>query len=482
MRRIAVAGLFHESNTSVRRPTRLADFRVLRGGELADALTGTQTVCGGFLAAIPSAAPVVHSSATPAGVVERGAYRALVDELCAGLRRALPVDGALLELHGAMVAEGVGAADAETARRVRAAVGDAPLGIVIDPHANLAPGLVASADLVLAYRTNPHVDMAETGERAAAALLRILDGRPAPATAVTRVPVTAPAIAQATADEPLRSILARARAHERAEGGAAVSVLFGFAYADVPEQSMAVVAASDRDRAAAAAAVADVAAHAWSSRRAFARTLETPAGAVAIAARSDGLTALANVGDNVGGGAPGDSTAIASELLRRSDVPAATTICDPAAVAACAAAGAGATVTVAAGTPPLRLTGTVVRVQDGRYVNEGPLARGVTFDMGRVAVVACGSLIVVLQSRAVMANDRNMLRSCGVDVDSLVAVDLKGAAAVRAGWAGSASRFVDVDTPGPTAADLTRLDLRRVRRPLWPLDDFEWRPPRPATA
>jgi microcystin degradation protein MlrC len=469
MPRIAVAGLFHESNTFVAGRTHLSDFIVHRGRAMRDALAGTQTVCGGVLCAIPDAVPVLHAYATPAGPVDPTAYDSLVSELCARLADVGRVDGVVLELHGAMVAAGMGAVDGETSRRVRSTIGATPLAIVLDPHTNLASGVVESADVVLAYRTNPHEDMAATGERAAETLKRVIDGTLKPRVACVRVPVTAPAIAQATADKPLRDILAAARELELSSRCVAVSVIFGFAYADVPEQSMAVIAITDGDDDAAAAAANEIASVIWGCRTAFGRELASPAESAEIAANSRGPTALANIGDNVGGGAPGNSTVLAAQLLCRG-VPAATTICDPAVVAWCEQAGVGHDIELEVGDPPMRISGRVVRMADGRYVNDGPLSRGVEFNMGRVAVVAAGSLQIVFQSRAVMANDQNMLRSCGVDVGSLRAVDLKGAAAIRAGWATMVERFVDVDTPGPTSADIQNLGLRNVPRPLWPLD------------
>jgi microcystin degradation protein MlrC len=469
MARIAVAGLFHESNTFVSKQTRLDDFALRRGQAVKDDLSGTQTVCGGAFTSAVDAVPVFHGYATPSGPVEAETYERLVSELCARLGEASTVDGVVVELHGAMVAEGIGAADGLTARRVRAAVGDTPLAIVLDPHANLAAGLVESADLVLAYQTNPHEDMATTGERAVHLLTRVVEGSLDPRTASVRVPVTAPAVAQATADEPLRSVLRRARDLERKSRCLVASVLFGFAYADVPEQAMAVIAIGEHDAETTEEAAREIAEAAWESREQFRRELATPAEAVEIASTSPGLTGLANLGDNVGGGAPGDSTVIAAELLKRG-VPAATTICDPSAVGQCSRAGVGADTVLEFGDPRIRVSGHVLRVADGRYVNDGPLSRGVEFDMGRIAVVETGSLHVVLQTRAVMANDQNMLRSCSIDLGSLRAVDLKGAAAVRAGWASAVERFVDVDTPGPTTADIERLGLRNIRRPLWPLD------------
>jgi microcystin degradation protein MlrC len=155
----------------------------------------------------------------------------------------------------------------------------------------------------------------------------------------------------------------------------------------------------------------------------------------------------------------------------------ATTLFDPAGVESAAAAGAGATLELTVGRPRIKLNVRVRSVRDGRYTNLGPLSAGVTFDMGRVAVLEVDGLTIVLQTRAVMANDQNMFLGMGVDLDALDAVILKGAAAVRAGWASRVARFVAVDTPGPTTADLRTLPYLNVTRPLWPLDEFDWRVP-----
>jgi microcystin degradation protein MlrC len=346
---------------------------------------------------------------------------------------------------------------------------------VIDPHANISEAVVDSVDGLIAYRTNPHVDMSERGAEAAALLGRILSGACRPYVAATRVPVIAPAIAQATGDEPLASLLARARALERRNGVLSVSITFGFAYADVPEVAMAAIVVSDGDQALAEELARELGRSAWEARDAFERGLVAPEEAVAIAAASQGVTMLVDTGDNVGGGAPGDSTVIARAVLDHGALCAVTTVCDPGAVAAAVAAGTGAKLDVVLGDPPLRVAAHVRALPSGRFVNDGPLSRGVEFDMGKVAVLDAAQLTIVAQSRAVMANDQNMLRSVGVDASGYHAVILKGAAAVRAGWAGAAARFVDVATPGPTTSDLSTLPYRNVGR-LWPLERFSWHP------
>ena len=253
--RVGIAGVFHESNTFVQRPMTLGDFRDAwhEGDEIVAALAGTQTVTGGFIDGASSCgfdlAPAVHVWGMPAGLVTRPAFDALCDALRSGLEAAGRLDGLLLELHGAMVADGVAAADGVLARLAAPSSGDTPIVAVIDPHANISAAVVDSVDALIAYRTNPHVDMSERGAEAAALLGRILSGACRPYVAATRVPVIAPAIAQATGDEPLASLLAQARALERRHGVLSASVAFGFAYADVPEVAMAAIVVSDGDRA-----------------------------------------------------------------------------------------------------------------------------------------------------------------------------------------------------------------------------------------
>jgi microcystin degradation protein MlrC len=113
---------------------------------------------------------------------------------------------------------------------------------------------------------------------------------------------------------------------------------------------------------------------------------------------------------------------------------------------------------------------------DGSFVNDGPLAAGVRFDMGRVAVLGVGNVVVLAQTHAMMPNDPSMFRSMGIDLGALDAVVLKGAAAPRAGWASRARDVLDVRTPGPTSSNLDDVRFDRAARPLWPIDDFEWQP------
>lgn len=470
MPRIGVATIFHESNTFIDGTTPLEAFRILER-ETVLTLAGTQTVAGGFLRELAesrmTAVPVLWAWATPGPVLEPDALDALATRLCELMPADL--DGLLLELHGAMCCKGRPAADAEIARVARRALGDKPIVAVIDPHANLEGPITAHVDALLAYRTNPHVDMGDCGARAVRVLERLLAGGERPAIATVRIPILAPAIAQGTSDRPLRSLVAAVAEIERDPAVLSASLCFGYCYGDVADAGMHAVVVADRDAVASehAERIADAA---WAARAEFERELLSVEEGVAQAREVSGLSVLVDAGDNVGGGASGSQTAVAAALHGARGLRSATTICDPQTVSTVSAHGDGAELELAIGTPPLELSARVVRLCEGRYVNRGPLSAGVPSEMGPTAVLKADDLTLVVQSRAVMANDQNIFTSVGVELDALDAVALKGAVAVRAGWEDRASSFLEIDSPGATPCRLEKLRYRRVERPVWPLD------------
>jgi len=473
--RVGVACLYHESNTRISRRTTLTDIR--RGALSVDRIvceaSGTQTALGGMIDGGREHGfellPLVYARAIPSGPLDRPAFEALASEFEMTLRAAAPLDGLLLELHGAMTADGHERADAELTAIAREALGTTPIVIVLDPHANLADALVKKADVVLAYQENPHVDMARRGHDAARAMAAILRGDLSATTVARHVPIVAPPIAQASADEPLATLVRAARALEARSEIAFASLFFGFAHADVPDVGMAVVVAAP-DPADAAHAAEELAALCWEMRAGFARSLLTPTEAIARAFELKGLTAIADTGDNIGGGAPGDSSVLLRAALNHGRIRLATTIHAPAAVAAASAAGAGSTVHVTLGSPALEATARVLVLCDGAFAHDGPLSSGVQFDMGAVALLEIDRVLVLVQTYPVPPNDQAMFRTAGIDVSTLDCIVLKGAAAIRAGWSSAVSAFLDVSTPGPTTSELDQVSFLRAKRPLWPID------------
>ncbi len=495
MRRVAVAACFHETNTFAASVTDRAAFE-RRGGwldgiGLVDDYAGTRTVVGGFLDGAGSSGlevvPVFGAYATPAGAVTRAAFDAIVDRLVDGLRLAAPVDGVLLELHGAMVVEDDHDPETRLLHAVREVVDDRPVAVVTDLHANMTGVRTDLVDVLVGYRTNPHVDTYDCGVAAAGHLARLVDGDLRTELAHRRVPLLAAPIAQATAERPLSRLVARARELERRQGLIDVTVHGGYAYADVPHAGLSFTVTTPAGATAAAGdALDDLAALAAAHRHEFEVDLPDADEAIGLASeRADGrgLVAVADTGDNIGGGAPGDSTWLLHALLARPATRALTTICDPEFATAAAAGGVGTRLTIplggkaeALGGAPVEAPSVVRGLGDGTFRNTGPMAQGARVRMGPTALVSVEHVDVLVQSLPVQPNDPEMFRSVGVDPADYDVVALKGAAALRAGWDGLVRDFVDAGTRGVTDCDLTRLPYQHLSG-VWPLtDDTEDRP------
>jgi microcystin degradation protein MlrC len=260
------------------------------------------------------------------------------------------------------------------------------------------------------------------------------------------------------------------------------SVFHGFGYTDVPQIGSSIVAVAEADPAAATSAARGMALRLWDRRQELSGDALTPAAAIEEAQRrvEEGRTVvLLDIGDNVGAGAPGDSTVLLEAGLAAGVDGLVATICDQAAVRHARARGVGADVTLTLGGanstssgPGVSVAGRVTKITDGRFEDPDPAHGGFRFFDGgpTVRVSMAGGQDVVISSRAVPSWSPEQLVSMGIETRGPRVIIAKGVTAPRAGYARVASDFLLVDTPGVTAADLSRLPYRHRRKPLWPLD------------
>ncbi|MDI3339397.1 MAG: M81 family metallopeptidase [Sphaerobacter sp.] len=488
--RIAVAELSHETNRFSSAPTDLAAFAragIHRGPALVQALRETATPIAGFLDGAAAhgftVVPLLAVWATPSGMVTAAALETLVGELVAGLRAAVPLDGVLLSLHGAMVSEVAADADGWILRRVRETVGpEVPIVATLDLHANISSDMVALADVLVGFDTYPHVDQRERGREAADLLVRLRRGEIRPVAALAKPPMLPTSQNMTTARDPMRAILARAHELERLPGVLTITVAGGFPPADVPEAGLSVVVTTDGDPALARRLADELAAFAWERRAGFLGGVATwEEAAAAIRSVERGPLVLVDIGDNPWTGGPGDSAELLRFLLAQGVEGAALAlIADPESVAACVAAGPGATVDLRLGGKTDRLHGDPLPVRayvrllgDGRYVNRGPMHAGVAVDLGRTAVIVCDGVEVLVTERAETPIDLNVFRAHGIEPTERRVLALKGKGHFRAAFEPIAERVVLVEGPGITGADLSRLAFQHVRRPIWPLDPID---------
>lgn len=488
MTRLAVLSFHHETNTFSSLRATLAAYR--DGGlHLAESLVGqyagSRSTVGGYLAAARDAGaevvPVGAAMVNPCGPVTAEAFETIVADLLTRLRAAGPVDGVLLGLHGACVADGHPSADADIAEAVRDVVGPAvPVGCVVDMHANLEQRLVDAVDVLMAYQTNPHVDPAQRATACAGLVLDLVRGAPRPAMVLRQLPLVVTIVRQDTSLDPMATLLRTAREVASELGAIDVSLVEGFPYADVPQMGMSVLVI--HHDAARAGEVADrVSAAVWDSREDLQASGTTVNDAFDLLGHHDGdkPLLLLDVGDNIGGGAPGDCTVLLSAAIARRSTGFVTTIVDPAAVAAVGstAVGARATVQVGAWSPdhqgePVTLSGTVVGRHDGPYETRTVAHGGFRYFNGgaMAAITTDDGISVVLTSKPVQAVTPAQLEVVGLDPARLRAIAAKGVNAPRAGYADVCSGVVVVETPGVTQNLVQRLRYLHRRRPMYPFD------------
>lgn len=487
--RVAVAGLLHESNSFAPGATVLDEFlpSLARGEDLIKRWGDSRHEIAGFLEGCRredlAAVPVWAATATPGPPVDAQAFAVLVEELVRAAVEAR-ADGVLLALHGAMVAEGFPDADGEILRRLRGLLPKrVPLVVTLDFHANVSDRMAANCDAILAYQTNPHVDQHATGLRAAALMARLLASGRRTRMAVRRPPMLWNILHQNTARPPLSAILETARQLEEKPGVLAASVLAGYPYADVEEAGPSVVVVMDEDAGEPASHAAELADRLWSERAKLEIGLPPAAEAVRQArAAPTRPVVLVDMGDNIGGGSPGDGTLLLRELLAQEAEGWCVVLHDAASAEVCGAAGEGARVRLQVGGRgdpaqggPVELEGAVVKLSTGRWRETETRHGGVTdWDQGPTVLVRTGrDGLLVLTTHRTPPMSLGQITSAGVEPGDRSIITVKAAIAFRAAYEPIAGGIIEVDTPGVTAVNPRHFTYHRLRRPIWPLDVAE---------
>ncbi len=483
MPRIAVGGFHHETNTFAPTKAAFAHFEradgwpgLQRGDGVLKALAGKNIGLAGFAAAAAEnweLLPTVWCNASPSAHVEESAFETIAGMMIEDLTALGSIDAVFLDLHGAMVCEHLEDGEGELLRRVRAAIGsETPIVASLDLHANVTEAMVQNSDLLVAYRTYPHVDMADTGARAAALLARILeDGKPAKAW--RKLDFLVSINWQCSLIEPARTIYNDLVALET-DPVWSLSFTPGFPPADIADCGPAVLAYG-ADQAAVDAA-ADQSASAIAEREGeFDGGYFTPCGAIAEAKRllNEGKrpVVIADTQDNPGGGGDGNTAGMLAALVAEGATEAVFGLyCDADLAAAAHAAGKGEEIAANfgghwPGDEAITLRATVEAIGNGQFHCTGGFYGGNDMNLGPMALLrlAGHDIRVVIASRKVQAADQEMFRHLGVESGDSAILVLKSSVHFRADFTFDNSEILIATAPGPVTADPAELAYRNLR-------------------
>ena len=503
--RVGIICFQQESNTFLERPTTLADFKrdiLLTRGDIRGEYANAHHEVGGFFQGLEenhiNAIPLLAAWTVPGGAITDDCYSTILAMIQTQLMSAGALDGLLVAPHGAAVSEIHRDMDGHWLSTVREQLGPhIPIVCTLDLHANVSPRMIDSVNATIAYRTNPHLDQRQRGLEAANLLARTLrkEIRPTQAAAFPRIAINIER--QLTAEPPCAELIALADS-QLSRGAISNSCVLGFPYADVAEMGSSFIAVTDNDPGLATLLADELANHVMNYRENFLPNLISIDEAVDEAIRTDGPVTLLDIGDNIGGGSPGDATELLRNLYVRKISSAFVSLFDPDSVQLAAATGIGNSAPFSLGgktSPtlhgqPLVCQCTVRSLHSGQFTESQPRHGGRTnYDMGATAIVVINGapdahpglrttsgeqpgITVQLTSRRIPPFSLNQIISCDLDPANFKILVAKGVHAPAAAYKPISKKLIRVNTPGVTTADPTLLRYHHRRHPLYPFEEI----------
>jgi microcystin degradation protein MlrC len=499
-KRCVVAMMQHETNTFSPLPTPLGAFSGGLGCTAPPAGAGAIERYGAadfaFAAMIDAARAYgaevsvpIAAYAEPSGRVSDDAFEAIAAAVCSDVARGC--DAVLLDLHGAMVTESYDDGEGELLKRIRQIDPGVPIAVALDFHTNLTREMAAHATVIDAYRTYPHVDMYQTGKRAAGTLFRVMAEKTATQICWRTLPMLAHMIRQTPARQPMKDIMNLAI--EAADSGEVLnaSVLGGFPLSDVPFASLGVLVVERAGAPRGARLVDEMTRLAWQRRADFVFTPEPLKRSIQHARQLAGFPiVIADHGDNCGAGGSADDLTVLGEMLKQgmSDI-AAGPIWDPEAVAQMVEAGEGAHITLDVGGKTaapsigqigrsLRLRGVVAKITDGRFTITGPMQTGLIVDLGRTVVLKTPAVDALVSEQRWEPYDCGCFTHAGIDPARKRYLLLKSRQHFRAGFEDLAKHIVLAAGPGVCSSNYAQFPFENLARPVYPIDPDTPDPPR----
>ncbi len=484
--KIAVAGFQHETNTFAPFKTEYDDFLVnggwpglTIGEDIHQKFDGLNIPISGFLdnGSDFDIHPICWCEAEPAGPVSEDAFERITELICTGIADAGSLDGIYLDLHGAMVADGYEDGEGELLQRIRNIVGpDLPVVLSLDLHANITQAMVDLCDAMTVYRTYPHIDMFETGVRAAHLLRRLIGGKSRFHKGFLKFPYLVPLSSQCTDIWPNNGLFSLLKTVS-VDSIASIEMAAGFPAADIQEcgPSLVVYGEDEKD---VLETIKYFSATIDAAERNFVEPLLSAEEAVhrGMQTGKPGETAiLADVEDNPGAGAMGDGTGLIRELIAQKATGAVVAhVWDPEAIEECYRQDAGSEITLSFGdryrqtTTRFRATFRIEAFSDGRITCNGPVMQGNVIELGRMAVLhyteAGADIRVVLTENRTQCLDRDMLRAVGIEPSEQSIIVLKSTNHFRADFDPIANVTLMVETGGFNPCRLETIRYERLRQ------------------
>jgi microcystin degradation protein MlrC len=483
--RIAIGGIFHETNTfsNVKTDT---DFFKLYEWEYDEEILTNHTGVGDYLGGIIARGieegvtfiPTFSARANPAGLITKQTYDEMKNELLSRIEKAGKLDGICLALHGAGVVEGIDDLEGNLLFEIRQCVGyTIPITASLDLHSNLTDTMVKEANALFGVNHYPHTDCFERGSEALENLVKIIKGKIEPVMALEKLPLMIPT--STTYHSPAKDINEYCWQWEKEDSIIDCTFFHGFCHTDIPEMNVSVLTIAHRDLELARKVSKDVADKVWSKKNEFFLDLPNPKEGIDQALTIEGNPIIINeTSDNPGGGSPGDGTHLLKAMIEM-NIPETCFgfIYDPEVVEIAHQTGIGSHVDIKLGGKthplhgePLPLKAYIKCLTDGRFVQTSAMSKGKKVNLGKSVRLQVGNVDIIVCSVRQQTFDEQVFQLHGIDVTKYKIVALKSSNHFRAAFKPLAHKIITVDSPGLSSFNLKNFNYERVKRPIVPLD------------
>ncbi|HAK47233.1 MAG TPA: hypothetical protein DCO79_15105 [Spirochaeta sp.] len=406
------------------------------------------------------------------GPLEAALYERFKQEMIEGLRAGGKLDGIYMVLHGAMGVEGMRDPEGDLLEAARSVVGDIPIGISHDLHANITRRRVELADFIVGYKTNPHRDHFETGYHSMQILIDTVFGKINPVMEIRKIPMLTGGGMEVDFLSPMNKVFSWMKKRERDDDVLAISNFMVHIWLDDEELGWTSVAVTDGDRELAVSIADELAMMDWAVKDVHMPDRLTAAEAIKKAekkkfSRLFGPMIICDSADAVGAGAPGENTWILRELIDSgTELRVHLPLRDRQAAIEAYGAGIGEELSLNLGgtldvvyNRPLEYTGTLISRHDTRY--------------GKTAVVRYNNIYVVLTELAAAVNGPEYFTDIDLGVWNADIIVVKNLFPFRYKFLLQNRGTLNVETPGTTSVNVYELDYHKVPRPVHPLDEMD---------
>jgi len=487
--RIATGSISHESSTFTTVKTDWENYRNQRfgyrsGEDVLDFFRGSNTAVGGFIAGCEACGfelvPTIFANAHPSGPTLRSVFYEILDDMLIRMEQIDKIDGVLLDLHGAMVAENIDDADGYILAAVRELVGpDTPIIAQLDMHSNMSPLRVEKADVIIGHETYPEIDQEERGMECVEVMRRILQEDLKPTLALHQIPMIW-GIHQITAQPPMKEAIDYLHEIESRPGVICGSIATCYPLADIPTLGASVYIVTDNDQHLAQSLADELGGWIWERRANWQSTMPETAEILPEAeAVGQYPIIFADRNDNTGNGSPGDSTGMLRTFLDQSLEDACILyMVDPAAVALCQQAGVGSEIELEIGAKstslqgkPVKMKVKVIALSNGNFTYDGPRNRGLRGCMGPSAHIVQNSVHVLLVSHREQPFGIAFSLTMNLDPRKMRYIGIKSTVHFRAVFESFAGNIYVVSEPGVHSTKTLKRQYKNLDRRLYPYFD-----------